>query len=74
MMKNYDNMLLHELLDELDMVILRQKDLRRYRDVPKGYTLEQALQELEEEEIILRDKIEELSIVELDYTDEWFND
>lgn len=67
-------MLLHELLDELDMVILRQKDLRRYRDVPKGYTLEQALQELEEEEIILRDKIEELSIVELDYTDEWFND
>jgi hypothetical protein len=73
-MKNYDNMLLHELLDELDMVILRQKDLRRYRDVPKGYTLEQALQELEEEEIILRDKIEELSIVELDYTDEWFND
>lgn len=73
-MKNYDNMLLHELLDELDMVILRQKDLRRYRDVPKGYTMEQALQELEEEEIILRDKIEELSIVELDYTDEWFND
>ena len=73
-MKNYDNMLLHELLDELDMVILRQKDLRRYRDVPKGYTMEQALQELEEEEIILRDKIEELSIVELDYTDELFND
>lgn len=73
-MKNYDNMLLHELLDELDMVILRQKDLRRYRDVPKGYTMEQALQELEEEEIILRGKIEELSIVELDYTDEWFND
>ena len=73
-MKNYDNMLLHELLDELDMVILRQRDLRRYRDVPKGYTMEQALQELEEEEIILRDKIEELSIVELDYTDEWFND
>ena len=73
-MKNYDNMLLHELLDELDMVILRQKDLRRYRDVPKGYTLEQALQELEEEEIIIRDRIEELSIVELDYTDEWFND
>lgn len=67
-------MLLHELLDELDMVILRQKDLRRYRDVPKGYTLEQALQELEEEEIIIRDRIEELSIVELDYTDEWFND
>lgn len=73
-MKNYDNMLLHELLDELDMVILRQKDLRRYRDVPKGYTLEKALQELEEEEIIIRDRIEELSIVELDYTDEWFND
>lgn len=73
-MKNYDNMLLHELLDELDMVILRQKDLRRYRDVPKGYTMEQALQELEEEEIIIRDRIEELSIVELDYTDEWFND
>ena len=73
-MKNYDNMLLHELLDELDMVVLRQKDLRRYRDVPKGYTMEQALQELEEEEIIIRDKIEELSIVELDYTDEWFND
>ena len=73
-MKTYDNMLLHELLDELDKIIIRQKDLRRYRDVPKGYTLEQALQELYEEEIIVRNKIEELSIVELDYTDEWYND
>lgn len=73
-MKTYDNMLLHELLDELDKIIIQQKDLRRYRDVPKGYTLEQALQELYEEEIIIRNKIEELSIVELDYTDEWYND
>lgn len=71
---NYDNMLLHELLDELDKIIIQQKDLRRYRDVPKGYTLEQALQELYEEEIIVRNKIEELSIVELDYTDELYND
>lgn len=71
---NYDNMLLHELLDELDKIIIQQKDLRRYRDVPKGYTLEQALQELYEEEIIIRNKIEELSIVELDYTDELYND
>lgn len=71
---NYDNMLIHELLDELDKIIIQQKDLRRYRDVPKGYTLEQALQELYEEEIIVRNKIEELSIVELDYTDELYND
>ena len=71
---NYDNMLLHELLDEFDKIIIQQKDLRRYRDVPKGYTLEQALQELYEEEIIVRNKIEELSIVELDYTDELYND
>lgn len=71
---NYDNMLLHELLDEFDKIIIQQKDLRRYRDVPKGYTLEQALQELYEEEIIVRNRIEELSIVELDYTDELYND
>ena len=64
-------MLLHELLRELDTLIEERKIVKQYRNAPLGYTLEEYLQELDEEEIILRDKIEELSIVEEDYSDEF---
>ena len=67
---NYlDNKLLFELYDELDAVIDRAKELRKCRNVPEGMTMEQALQELEEEEYYLRMKIEELSIVQDDFSD-----
>lgn len=70
---NYmDNKLLFELYDELDRVLLEQNELRRFRKVPEGYTLEEALQELEEEEYYIKMKIEELSIVQSDYNNEEF--
>ena len=67
-MNNLDNKCLHELYDELDKVIDLRKHYRQYRDVPEGYTLEEALQDLDEEETYLRMKIEELSIVQDDYS------
>lgn len=69
-MNTLDNLCLHQLYDELDKLIERRKHLRQYRDVPQGQTLEEALQELDEEEIYLRMKIEELAIVQSDYFDE----
>ena len=69
-MKTLDNMLLHELLRELDTLIEERKVVKQYRNAPIGYTLEEYLQELDEEELILRGKIEELSIVEEDYSEE----
>jgi len=71
-MNSLDNMLLFELYDELDKLIEQRRHLKQYRDVPKGSTLEEALQELDEEEYYLRAKIEELSIVQSDYFDEEF--
>lgn len=68
-MSYLDNKMLFELYDELDSVIEQQKDLKRYREIPEGKTLEQALQELEEEEYYIRMKIDELSIVQSDYFD-----
>ena len=69
---NYlDNKCLHELLDELDSLEIRKKDIKRYHDYPKHMTMEQALQEIEEEEIYIRAKIEELSIVQDDYYNEY---
>lgn len=71
-MNSLDNMLLFELYDELDKLIEQRRHLKQYRDVPEGTTLEEALQELEEEEYYLRAKIDELSIVQSDYFDEEF--
>ena len=70
---NYrDNKCLHELYDDLDKLIELRKHYRQYRDVPDGYTLEEALQELDEEEVYLRMKIEELTIVQDDYSSDEF--
>lgn len=69
---NYlDSKCLHELFDELDSLEIRKKDIKRYHDYPKHMTMEQALQEIEEEEIYIRAKIEELSIVQDDYYNEY---
>lgn len=67
---NYmDNKMLFELYDELDSIIEQRKNLRKFRNVPEGITMEQALQELDEEEYYIRMKIEELSIVQDDFSD-----
>lgn len=71
MMNYLDNKMLFELYDELDSIIEQQKDLRRYREIPEGKTFEQALQELEEEEYYIRMKIDELSIVQDDFSEEY---
>ena len=63
--------MLFELYDELDNITDERKHLRQYRNVPQGKTLEQALQELDEEEYYIRMKIEELSIVQDDYSEEY---
>lgn len=69
-MKYYDNMLLHELYHEQDKLEMQRKELRKYRRPPQGMTLERALQDIEEELVIIRDKIEELSIVQSDFINE----
>ena len=71
MMTSIDNLPLHQLYDQLDRLIEKRKYIRQYRDIPTGYTMEEILMELDEEEIFLRDRIEELSIVEEDYSDEF---
>lgn len=71
-MNTLDNKLLFQLYDELDKLIEERKHLKQYRDVPEGTTLEEALQELDEEEYYLRAKIEELSIVQSDFMEEEF--
>lgn len=70
---NYlDNMLLHELYHELDKLEMQRKDLRQFRQCPEGKSLEQALQEIEEEESSIRERIEELEIIQSDYNNEEF--
>jgi len=71
-MNTLDNKCLFQLYDELDQLIEERKHLKQYRHVPEGRTLEEVLQELDEEEIYIRQKIDELSIVQSDYFDEEF--
>lgn len=63
-----DNMLLHELYNELDKLEKQRKDLRKYRQYPEGVTLERALQDIDEDIIIIQARIEELEIVQEDYS------
>jgi hypothetical protein len=71
-MNTLDNLCLHQLYEELDNLIDERKHVRQYHQAPDGYTEEEYLQELDEEEQYLRMKIEELSIVQSDYFDEEF--
>lgn len=69
---NYlDNVCLHQLYTKLDELIEERKAVRQYHRAPEGYTIEEYLQELDEEETYLRMKIEELTIVQEDYSEEF---
>lgn len=72
MMNTYDNALLFQMYDELDKLIEERKELKITRKAPEGMTYEEALQELDEEEVYIRAKIEELSIVQSDFFDDTF--
>ena len=69
-MNNLDNMMLHQLYDKLDRLIEERKLVKQYRNAPLEYTIEEYLQELDEEETYIRMKIEELSIVQDDFMDD----
>lgn len=71
-MNTLDNLCLHQLYEKLDALIKERKETRQLHRAPEGYTVEEYLQELDEEETYLRMKIEELSIVQSDYFDEEF--
>lgn len=71
-MNTLDNLCLHQLYDNLDKLIDERKLVKQYRNPPQGYTLEEYLQELDEEEYYIRMKIEELAIVQSDFMDEEF--
>lgn len=71
-MNTYDNALLFQMYEELDQLIQKRKDLKKYKKAPEGMTYDEALQELDEEEVYIRAKIEELTIVQSDYFDETF--
>lgn len=67
---NYlDNKMLFELYDELDAIAEERKRLHHFYNVPECSTIERRLQEIDEEEYYIRMKIEELSIVQDDYSD-----
>lgn len=68
-----DNVCLHQLYDKLEFLIRERKDVRQYHRAPLGYSVEEYLQELDEEEIYIRAKIDELSIVQEDFSDELKN-
>lgn len=70
---NYlDNQRVLELNDELERLAIRKKDIKRYHDYPRHLTMEQALQEVEEEEECIRMKLEEFKIIHSDYFDDEF--
>ena len=71
-MNTLDNLCLHQLYEELDNLIDERKHVRQYHKAPEGYTIEEYLQELDEEETYVRMKIEELSIVQDDFMDDEF--
>lgn len=65
-------MMLHQLYDKLDQLIKERKLVKQCHTAPLEYTVEEYLQELDEEETYIRMKIEELSIVQDDFMDDEF--
>lgn len=65
-------MMLHQLYDKLEQLIEERKLVKQHRNAPLEYTVEEYLQELDEEETYVRMKIEELSIVQDDFMDDEF--
>ena len=68
-MNNLDNLCLYQLYDELDKLTEERKYLKQHRKAPDGMTMEEAFQELDEEEVYIKMKIDELSIVQSDFMD-----
>lgn len=71
-MSTLDNLCLHQLYEELDKLIDKRKNVRQFHRAPDGYAVDEYLQMLDEEEVYLRMKIEELTIVQSDFFDDEF--
>lgn len=72
MMSKYDNKMLNELYDELDRVYQEQSDMKKYRTIKDPYERERVLQDMEEEIMYIKMKIEEIAIIQSDYSDDEF--
>lgn len=71
-MSKYDNKMLNELYNELDRLYQEQSDIRKYRQIKDPQERERILQEIEEEIIYIKMRIEEIAIIQSDYTDDEF--
>lgn len=72
MMSKYDNKMLNELYNELDRLYQEQSDIRKYRQIKDPQERERKLQDIEEEIIYIKMRIEEIAIIQSDYTDDEF--
>ena len=70
MMSEYDNKMLNELYNELDRLYQEQSDIRKYRQIKDPQERERKLQDIEEEIIYINMRIEEIAIIQSDYTDD----
>lgn len=71
-MSKYDNKMLNELYDDLDRLYQEQSDIRKYRQIKDLRERERVLQDIEEEIIYIKMRIEEIAIIQSDYTDDEF--
>ena len=69
-MNKFDNKMLNELYDDLDELYKEQSDIRKFRTITDPYKKELRLQEIEEEIIYIKMRIEEIAIIQSDYTDD----
>lgn len=70
MMSKYDNKMLNELYSDLDELYQEVSDIRRFHKTEDGRDKDAALQEIEEEIIYIKMRIEEIAIIQSDYTDD----
>lgn len=70
MMSKYDNKMLNELYSDLDELYQEASDIRRFHRTEDGRDKDAALQEIEEEIIYIKMRIEEIAIIQSDYTDD----
>ena len=70
MMSKYDNKMLNELYSDLDELYQEASDIRRFHKTEDGRDKDTALQEIEEELIYIKMRIEEIAIIQSDYTDD----
>lgn len=70
MMSKYDNKMLNELYSDLDELYQEASDIRRFHKTEDGRDKDAALQEIEEEIIYIKMRIEEIAIIQSDYTDD----